>query len=202
MLYNPQLDTFLRVADLGSFTRAARESYVTPNAVLKQINLLEQDIGVPLFTRTHQGLQLTDAGRSLYHDAKHIIRHAETAVSRARDAMISEKYVLRIGTAPLNPVDFLMDLWPVMRQSLPDIDLRIVTFENEPQHAVNFFHNLGSDIDLVAGIYSERLLERFGCETLLLKNEPLQIAVPCTHPLARKQCLTCEDLLHETLWIA
>lgn len=41
-MYNPQLETFLRVADAGSFNKAAEESYITPTAVIKQVNLLEK----------------------------------------------------------------------------------------------------------------------------------------------------------------
>lgn len=55
-MYNPQLDTFLRVADAGSFNKAAEESYITPAAVIKQINLLETRLNVQLFERTHRGL--------------------------------------------------------------------------------------------------------------------------------------------------
>lgn len=40
-MYNPQLETFIRVADAGSFNKAAEQAYITPTAVLKQINLLE-----------------------------------------------------------------------------------------------------------------------------------------------------------------
>lgn len=40
-MYNLQLETFLHVARTGSFTKAAEESYITPTAVIKQINLLE-----------------------------------------------------------------------------------------------------------------------------------------------------------------
>ena len=55
-MHNPQLDTFLRVADAGSFNRAAEESYITPTAVIKQINLPKADLGVRLFDRTHRRL--------------------------------------------------------------------------------------------------------------------------------------------------
>ena len=48
-MYNPQLDTFLRVADAGSFNKAAEEAYITPTAVIKQINLLEDHLEVKLF---------------------------------------------------------------------------------------------------------------------------------------------------------
>ena len=67
-MYNPQLDTFLHVADAGSFNKAAEESYITPTAVIKQINLLEASLGVKLFERTHRGLILTKAGE------RHLVR--------------------------------------------------------------------------------------------------------------------------------
>ena len=44
-VYNHQLETFLRVADAGSFNKAAEESYISPTAVIKQINLLEDSLG-------------------------------------------------------------------------------------------------------------------------------------------------------------
>lgn len=40
LMYNPQLETFIRVADAGSFNKAAEQSFITPTAVIKQINLL------------------------------------------------------------------------------------------------------------------------------------------------------------------
>lgn len=63
-MYNPQLETFLRVADAGSFNKAAEESYITSTAVIKQINLLEESLELKLFERTHRGLHLTNAGKS------------------------------------------------------------------------------------------------------------------------------------------
>ena len=56
MMYNPQLETFLCVADAGSFNKAAATLYITPTAVVKQVNLLESSLGLTLFTRTHRGL--------------------------------------------------------------------------------------------------------------------------------------------------
>ena len=65
-MYNPQLETFLTVAEAGSFNKAAEKLYISPPAVIKQINLLERDLDLRLFLRTHRGLQLTKAGQSLY----------------------------------------------------------------------------------------------------------------------------------------
>lgn len=49
------LDTFLRVADAGSFNKAAEESHITPNAVIKQINLLEAELGIRLLKELIEG---------------------------------------------------------------------------------------------------------------------------------------------------
>lgn len=89
-MYNPQLETFLRVADAGSFNKAAAESFITPTAVIKQINLLEETLGVPLFQRTHRGLLLTEAGKSMYQDAKYIIQYCRDSVARAKNAVKTE----------------------------------------------------------------------------------------------------------------
>ena len=51
-MYNPALDIFIAVADLGSFTKAAGQFYLSPTAVMKQINALEQHLEVKLFDRT------------------------------------------------------------------------------------------------------------------------------------------------------
>lgn len=109
-MYNPQLDTFLRVAEAGSFNKAAEEMYITPTAVIKQINLLEGTLDVKLFERTHRGLTLTKAGKSLYKDANYIIKYCEESVFRAKNAMQSDMNVIRIGTSPMTPAQLLVQL--------------------------------------------------------------------------------------------
>lgn len=109
-MYNPQLDTFLRVANAGSFNKAAEESYITPTAVMKQINLLEAQLGACLFERTHRGLTLTPAGQSLCQDAKYIIQYCRDSVTRAKNAMQGTAAVIRIGTSPMTPAQLLMPL--------------------------------------------------------------------------------------------
>ena len=102
-MYNLQLETFIVVADLGSFNKAAEALYITPPAVTKQINLLEKDLGLKLFIRTHRGLALTEAGKSLYKDAKYIIQYCKESVERAKKAMQEKDNIIRIGTSPMTP---------------------------------------------------------------------------------------------------
>lgn len=110
-MYNPQLDTFLRVADAGSFNKAAEESYITPTAIIKQINLLESKLDVKLFERTHRGLILTNAGRSLYNDAKYIIQYSKESIARAKKSSTNDDGTIRIGSSPMTPTQLLVDLW-------------------------------------------------------------------------------------------
>ena len=83
-MYHRQLKTFLLAADCGSFNRAAELSYVTPTAVINQVNLLESSLGTRLFERSHRGLILTSAGRSFYDDAAYMMRYWEDSVLRAQ----------------------------------------------------------------------------------------------------------------------
>ena len=111
-MYNPQLETFLSVADSGSFNKAAEKLFISPPAVIKQINLLEEKLELQLFIRTHRGLILTKAGQSLYQDSKYMIQYCKDSVTRAKNAMQEGENLIRIGTSPMTPAQVLVDLGP------------------------------------------------------------------------------------------
>ena len=201
MMYNPQLETFLRVADAGSFNKAAEESFITPTAVIKQINLLEASLDVQLFERTHRGIVLTKAGKSLYQDAKYVIQYSKEAVIRAQNAMQENTDVIRIGTSPMTPVQFLMQLWPKIQENCPGMKFQIVPFENTPENARNILGNLGQNIDVVGGIFDETMLRLRGCAGLELFYTPLCCAVSVYHPLAEKNILRMEELYGQNLML-
>lgn len=87
-MYNPQLETFITVAESGSFAKAADKLYISPTAVIKQINILESNLDIKLFNRTHRGLTLTAAGKSLYSDARYIICYSHESLERAKNAIL------------------------------------------------------------------------------------------------------------------
>ncbi|WP_366926095.1 LysR family transcriptional regulator [uncultured Subdoligranulum sp.] len=198
MMYNPQLETFLCVADAGSFNKAAATLYITPTAVVRQVNLLESSLGLTLFTRTHRGLVLTEAGKSLYKDSKYIIRYCKASVLRAKSAGGKER-VIRIGTSPMTPGRFLVDLWPKVHSLCPDIKFELVPYENTPENAREILANLGQNIDIVAGPFDARALQNWRCAALLLSRQPIRLALLLHHPLAGKTRLTAQDLHGERL---
>lgn len=200
-MYNPQLDTFLRVADAGSFNKAAELSYITPTAVIKQINLLEADLDVKLFERTHRGMKLTKAGVSLYNDTKYIIQYCRDSVIRAKNAMQESDNVIRIGTSPMTPAGVLVELWPKIHALCPEIKFHLVPFENTPENAREILKNLGQNIDVVAGIFDETMLNVRNCAGFEISRQPLCCAVSIHHRLASKNLLTPQDLYEENLML-
>ena len=167
-MYNHQLDTFIRVVEAGSFSKAATEAHITPTAIMKQINLLEAGLGLQLFIRTHRGLSLTEAGKSLYRDSKYIIQYSKDSITRAKNAMQKTDNIIRIGTSPMTPGQFLVELWPNIHKYCPDIKFQLIPFENTPENAREILMNLGKNIDIVAGIYDNALLRTRGCDALEL----------------------------------
>lgn len=201
LVYNPQLETFIRVADAGSFNKAAEQSYITPAAVIKQINLLEQHLDVKLFERTHRGLKLTKAGVSLYNDAKYIISYCRDSVTRARNAMQEDTNVIRIGTSPMTPAQILVELWPKIHALCPEIKFQLVPFENTPENAREILKNLGQNIDVVAGIFDDTMLNVRNCAGFEISRQPICCAVSVHHRLAGKNRLTIQDLYGENLML-
>ena len=200
-MYNPQLETFIRVADAGSFNKAAEQSYITPTAVIKQINLLEDGLDVKLFERTHRGLHLTKAGKSLYQDAKYIIGYCKESVTRAKNAMQEDTNVVRVGTSPMTPGQFLLDLWPQVHEIHPKLKFQMVNFDNTPENAREILGNLGQNIDLVAGIFDDTMLNLRGCAAVEISREPICCAVSIHHRLAGKNTLQIKDLYGENLML-
>lgn len=198
-MYNPQLETFLCVADSGSFNKAAAKLYISPPAVIKQINLLEEKLNLQLFIRTHRGLVLTKAGQSLYQDARYIIQYCKDSVIRARNAMQENERVIRIGVSPMTPAQVLIDLWPKIQEYCSDIRFHLVPFQNTPENAKEILANLGQNIDIIAGIFDETMLNLRQCAGMEISREPICCGVSVHHRLAQKEKLNIRDLYGENL---
>lgn len=78
--------------------------------------------------------------------------------------------IVRIGTSPLTPIDYLTNLVSELQKN--NIQLKMVPFENNPENARQILDNLGKDIDVVMGIYDKltdqyyQKTQRFTVETL------------------------------------
>lgn len=194
-MYNPILSTFISVAESGSFTKAAEALFITPPAVMKQINSLEERLGITLFDRTNHGLQLTDAGKSFFQDAKYIIDYSNRAIEKAKDIDNKDRQQsIRIGTSIMTPAKFLLDIWSEIQKFNPYLKIELIPFENTPINSVEILRNLGKHIDIVAGLYDDGFLEERRCKAAHLYDKKLLFAIPVTHPLCGKTKIELSDL--------
>lgn len=201
MMYNPQLDTFICVVEAGSFSKAAEELYISAPAVIKQINSLENSLNLQLFERTHRGLIITEAGKSLYQDAKYLIQYSKESLIRAQEAMNHNEEIIRVGISPMTPPEVFVELWPKIQKIYPEMKFKLITFENTPENAREILANMGKNIDVIAGIFDETMLELRGCDGTEISREPFCVAVSIHHRLAKKEKITLDDLVGENLML-
>src|SRR5579864_4608031 len=118
------LGYFVRIAELGSITRAAAHLHVAQPALTRHVQRLEDELAVRLFTRANRGVKLTEAGQRLYDSACCILRDVERAGDeiRAHTAHPSGKIVLAV-TPTLCPV-VVPELFARMRRQYPMIELK------------------------------------------------------------------------------
>lgn len=197
-MLSQQLQIFLQVVDCGSFSKAAKQLFVTPASVMKHMNTLEHRLGVTLFKRSNQGIALTAAGTSLYKDGKRLLAAAEHATARAKSAELSEGIPIRVGSSFLNPSRVLTDLWAPLRERYPEYKFHIVPYEDTKEQILSVIFSLGERIDLLVGSFNSKSMQE-AASYLELGEYQLCVAVPQTHPLASRKALTLDDLHGERL---
>lgn len=185
---NP-LRAFEAAARLLSFTRAAEELFVTPSAVSHQVKVLEDTLGVSLFSRLGKSLALTPSGRAYLPEVQRAFKQLAQATQRLQAA---ELPVLRINVPPTFAVKWLIPRMARFMTSNPSVDLKVSTSAK----MVDFARE---DIDLAirygrgqyAGLRAERCLsvEVFPVCSPRLMNGP--------HPLRHPADLRHHTLLHD-----
>jgi LysR family transcriptional regulator, nitrogen assimilation regulatory protein len=120
------LHYFVRIAELGSITRAAAHLHVAQPALTRHVQRLEEELEVALFTRANRGVRLTEGGQKLLESAQRILRDLERAGDeiRAHKAHPSGKIVLAV-TPTLCPV-VVPELFARMHRHYPMIELKVV----------------------------------------------------------------------------
>lgn len=119
------LTVFAAAAASGSFSRAAEQLFVTQGAVSRQIQLLEGHLGCALFVRHKRGLKLTAEGQLLLP----VVDDALGRIAGACDGLRNIGQVLVLRMPPTFTARWFLPLLPELRARLPDVDVRITTFD-------------------------------------------------------------------------
>ncbi len=187
------LETFLAVAERGSFTAAAHIRHLSQPAVSQQIAALEAEYGQRLFVRTSRQVTLTEAGRVLRHQARAALDHLHSAGLRMQALDKNLSGTLRLGAADTLtahrlavPLAAFMAEHPGLRVAIVnrpartlrlllddgELDLALVTAPANPAKA----HGRTEEVDSGEAQAGESLF-----------TYRLKLALPLTHPLAQRR---------------
>ncbi len=182
------VESFIRVAELGSFTKAASEMNYVQSTVTMQIQQLEKELGVPLFDRIGKKVSLTSAGREFLSYANEIVDIMQKAGTLGKeDKNISGS--LRIGVLESLLFSTLVELLPGFKEEYPNVDIEIkmgqsadllVLLKQNQLDLVYLSANLSGDPDLKC--YDRR-------------EENLVFLAAPDHILAKKEKLSLPELL-------
>lgn len=173
------MQSFVQVAQEGSFTRAAEKLYLTQPALSLQIKALETELGTPLFERRNRQIFLTEVGRMVLQRAKEILGVVAQIQQEVATYQGIQAGRVQIGTSDTTCLYVLPPFVQNFRALFPNIDIHLT---NKPSEEV-------------ATLLKEGLVD-FGIVTLPLVDPSLEIqrlawredVIIChpAHPLAER----------------
>ncbi|WP_070106646.1 LysR substrate-binding domain-containing protein [Burkholderia plantarii] len=181
---------FEAVARLGSFAAAASDLHVTHWAVGKQIRLLEDWFGVPLFERRARGVVPTDEGVALLNDVNGAFARLGSSVTRLRHESTTRRItgVVRVNALASFALCWLIPRLADFQTRYPDIDVRVSTTSRKLRYVGDAFDvGVRSGPEHAAGLVSTTLMPD-------LRLPACNPAVLLSHPIR-----TVDDLRHHTL---
>lgn len=174
-----QIECVVMVAKLKSFTKAAQKLKIAQPSLSQSINILEKQIGVPLFDRTTTPISLTHAGEIYIAKASSIIELYNDLNVQMRDVTGFENGKLRLGFSQTG-YHFIPEALPLFYKKFPNADIKITQVFS----TLNLEKMLiDGDVDiatLILPLHSDELGYK------ILKEENACLALPSTHPLAQK----------------
>lgn len=185
------LRTFIAVAEDGSLTRAAERLFVSQPALTKQIKQLESRLGVPLFTRSRNGMALTEPGRALAERAPALLAEWDRILREARSTAGRAARVLRVGFVASAANEATRHIVAEFARRRPGwrAEMRQAAWSNPTAGLADG----NADVALVR-------LPFPGQEALrvtVLFTEPRWVALPAAHPLAERELIPFRELWDE-----
>ncbi|ARU25967.1 LysR family transcriptional regulator [Cellvibrio sp. PSBB006] len=189
-----RIESFVRSAETGSFSAAARLLGLTPAGVSKNVAMLERALGVRLFHRSTRRLTLTEAGESFLLEVSDGLNSVQAAVANASRQRDKPAGVLRVSLAFAFGQQYILPLLARFMEQYPDIqpDWR---FENRQVDLINegLDAAIGGGIDLAPGVVARELA----------RAQLVTVAAPCflankTHPVVPQDLFGWDGIMRRS----
>lgn len=184
------IQTFLHVAELHSFSQAAREQGYSQSAVSAQIAQLEAELGTPLLDRVGKTVRLTEAGETFLGYARTLLATAQQAQAALQPTQ-QVRGRLRIALADSVCSAFLPDLLQRYRALCPQVELVLCTATADEMLQLLRTNQM----DLAYTL--DRPLAQPSFVLAVDEPEPICFVAPPDHPLAGREDLTLEELTRQ-----
>ncbi len=181
---------FIMVAETLNFVQAAERLGISQPALSQQIGKLEEEIGASLLQRTRHKVALTPVGEVFLVEARLALAQAELAVHKAQRAAEGQIGVLRLGFVGSVLYSFLPDAIRTYRRRYPIVELQLHELSSRDQIEALLNHQIDAGI-----LYGTMAPGEITTEVLL--DQPLVVALPEEHALARRSTLTLTELAGE-----
>lgn len=152
------LESFVRSAESGSFSAAARRLGLTPAAVSRNVAQLERNLGVRLFARSTRGLALSEAGERFRRSVAGGLDSIQEAIADIKVNAGQPAGVLKLSAAPGFGMDFLLPLMPAFLEKYPGVTPDWV-FDSRPLDLIagGFDAAIGAGFELPPGMVAREL---------------------------------------------
>jgi LysR family transcriptional regulator, low CO2-responsive transcriptional regulator len=188
----PHLETFVRVAELNSFTAAARALSLTQAAVSQRVQALERELGSALFRRRGGRVLPTEAGQRLYPFAQRILALHGQARQELTGLRAVPEGELTLSASSVPGEQLLPDLLSAFRVRHPHVRLRVTVGDSES--ALQLVEQGRAHLGLVGMKGESPHLDYRG-----LAADTLALVVPAGHPWARRRRVTIAQLCGQSL---
>ncbi len=193
-----QIKYFVETAKENSYTRTAKNLFVSQQAVNKQIKALEQELGFKLFESEGKKLRLTEGGRKLFALWEPMLRQTEDVIRETRKNQNQKETILRIGLLEYEKIKEMVLPWLIeFGEEYPRVRMEITAAS--PAKLRTMAED--SETDLLCTLSSELPRSCKNHEMVTVKPLELSIILAQSHPLAKKDILNIEDLKDETIFI-
>ncbi|SVB01961.1 uncharacterized protein METZ01_LOCUS154815 [marine metagenome] len=182
-----QLEMFQAIVESGSFTKAGQRLHVSQSAISRQINLLEEELGVQVLMRSNKRVFLTEAGKTLLKHCYRIFRDIEEAVLAVSQNEMVGRGTLRVGGG-MSVCSFLLpQILREYKTLYPNIALTVTTGTSEP--TILKIRNNEVDVGvLTLPVESQDL------EVTSVFREEMVVVTSQNHPLSKKTEVTPEEI--------
>src|SRR5687768_8198216 len=182
-----QLEIIRAIADTGSFTAAGDKLHVSQSAISRQILLLEDELGEPVFHRIGRRIRITPAGESLLQLSHRVFQDLEDTVSAISDKRESLSGTMRLVGGMTVCLYVFPALLAEVRRVHPHLDLKITV--GSAERSIAMLRSGAGDLGLVTlPVEAADLVS-----VPVLREELLLVTYP-THPRATKKSIAPADL--------